>query len=286
MKKIVLSILMFTACVPILAQSSDIPITIKQLRQIKTDCPDADIPTAARPLLTQLKQQLFILLSETIQSPKNQQKSPVQLQTITLKKLAELGVKTGESPNEKPDEYRYGDIYDIKVKRGGENLNLLAATITIGVCCGQDTSLYIFKRIRSRWQLALRQEANDYKDVSGAQGIFHYAISKLDSKQNFFVVTARVTPWCTSAWQGLYYQVLRPSLRPEFPKILLAQKEIIYLGNDLIYKLRLTSNTFSLRFETKATNQQFESGILSRLRTLKYVVIRNDVKKIFSSRRK
>ena len=267
-----------TFCAPLLAQSPPISQTIKQLRQIKTDRFDP-LPATAPPLLTQLKHQLLNVISETIQSPENQSKTPVQLQTLTLKKLRQLGVKIGYSPEDNPDIYTYGDINEVTVKHPAGNVNILTATTTIGVCCGEDTSLYVFKRNHSRWQLALIQEANGYQEVSGAQGRFRYAVSRLDSNQNFFVITARVNPWCTSNWQGLFYQVLRPGARPDLPKILLSRKESIYLGNDPDYTLEVTVNAFTLSFETEATKRQIYNGITTRPLKLKYEIKGNQVKR-------
>ena len=286
MKKMMLSIFFIvTFCAPLLAQSPPISQTIKQLRQIKTDS-FAPLPATAPPLLTQLKHQLLSVISATIQSPENQSKTPAQLQTLTLKKLRQLGVKIGYSPEDNPDIYTYGDINEVTVKYPAGNVNILTATTTIGVCCGEDTSLYVFKRNHSRWQLALTQEANGYKEVSGAQGRFRYAVSRLDSNQNFFVVTARVNPWCTSNWQGLYYKVLRPGAQPDSPRILLSHKESIYLGTDPDYRLKLIGNTFTLRFETEATERQIYNGVTTRPLKLKYEIKGNQVKRLVAGSRK
>ena len=290
MKRLVLSIFIFSFCTPILAQPAMIPQTIKQLRQFKAGVSN-QLPTGVRPLLTQLKQQLLDLIRDTIQAPGNQRKTPAQLQKIVREKLARIGVNIEEaSPSndnrDNSDEYRYGDINEITVQYLSGNSELLAATTNIGVCCGEDTSLYIFQRHASRWQLVLRQEANGYKEISGAQGRFRYAISQPDRNHHFFVVTTRVNPWCTSNWQGLYYQVLRPGLRPDAPKVLFSEMKSIYLGTDPDYTFKLIGNTFTLRFETKATKREIWNGATSHSLKLMYAVTGNQVKRLRARIRK
>src|SRR5262249_7376806 len=94
-----------------------------------------------------------------------------------------------------PD-YVYGDIEDINIQEPDGHPDLVAATTTLGVCCGSDTSLYLFQRSESAWHLILAQEAEEYDEVSGAQEMFEYRISPPDSDGRFFVVTANVNPWC------------------------------------------------------------------------------------------
>lgn len=284
MKIIVLSFIISLCCTSILAQPTAISQTIRQLQQFKTNDYDTRVPDAARPLLTLLKQQLLNLINETIQAPENQGKSPAQLRAITIKKLAKLGIKLGYWTEDTPDTYIYGYISKITLQHPPKNPNLLAVTTTIGVCCGEDTSLYIFQKHLSRWLLVLRHEANNYAEVSGAHGRFRYAISSLDRNHHFFVVTARVNPWCTSNWQMLYYQVLRPGLQPALPQVLLSEKESIYLGNEFgnkpAYRLKLIGNTFALRFETDATKREMDEGYTYHLLTLRYEVKGNHVKRI------
>src|SRR5262249_52560562 len=80
------------------------------------------------------------------------------------------------------------------------------------------------------WRLILAQEANGYEDISGAQGWFDYRVSPPDPAGGFFVVTANVNPWCTSNWQSVRYQVLKPAADPFWPQVLLKQTQTTYMG--------------------------------------------------------
>lgn len=281
MKILVLSLTVFLSCASILAQPTTLPQTIKQLRQIKTDDYDTRVPVAARPLLTQLKQQLFSLINETIQAQENQGKAPAQWRAIIVSKLAKVGIKLGYGKEDTRDTYIYGYIPAITFQHPPHNPNLLVVTTTIGVCCGEDTSLYVFQKQQRRWQLVVQHEANNYEEVSSANGRFRYAISPPDRNGRFFVVTARVNPWCTSNWQGLYYQVMRPSSQPASPQVLLSGHESIFLGMEdekhSAYRLKLIGNTFSLRFDTDATKRETEDGYTYHHLTLRYEVQGDEV---------
>lgn len=224
---------------------------------------DPRLPAAAIPLLTQLKHQLLDLILETLNESGAQKKTPKQLQASVLAKLSRVGVRVEAQKdvvadgNQRESGYIYADIYDIRIERPARHHNLLAVTTIIGVCCGDDSSLYVFKRNEAQWKLIPADESNGYTEISGAQGRFQYAISPPDRQGNFFVVTANVNPWCTSSWQSIRYKVLRPGLRSDQPEVILSARESIYLGmSDPVYKIELRGNSFTLSFNTSASDQE------------------------------
>src|SRR5205823_11017119 len=90
--------------------------TVAQLRAIKIDSYDlvADVPLAARPLLTTLKHQLRDLISESLNTTQpRDQLGATQAQARVLIALKRSGVRVG-APDEVDDDflpYIYGDIY-------------------------------------------------------------------------------------------------------------------------------------------------------------------------------
>ena len=245
--------------------------TVDSLRQFKTDGADGGIPPAAKPLLTTLKHQLRDAIDSRINSI-NIQTSPGELQGGVLADLKALDI-TVEDPEPTVEEnenndlecgYTYGDIYGITLEHPASREDLLVATTTVGVCCGRDTSLYVFQNDGTRWDLAMAVEANDYDDVSGAQGRFHYGISSPDQLNNFFVVAANVNPWCTSNWQMLRFKVLRPGQTAYEPRVLLSEERLIWLGSGFEdergYRLRLRGNRFSVEFYGEKHEKSMADG--------------------------
>jgi hypothetical protein len=240
--------------------------TVERLREIKTGQFDTKIPPAAKPLLTRLKHQLRDVVIETINQKSEREGTPQLLQEVILVQLKAAGVNVqkreevvySENYFQKP--YAYGDIFGITIEQPAGHPELLVATTTLGICCGEDTSFYVFKKDNGYWKLILLQESNAYDEVSGAQGMFQYAISPLDDKSDFFVVTANVNPWCTSNWQSIRYKVLRVGPSAYQPRIILSDEDTIYLGEDPPYQLHVEGNAFSLSFASDEFMDRMNNG--------------------------
>jgi len=228
--------------------------TVASLRQIHTDSMDPDIPVAAKPLLTALKHQLRDLIANRLRFEKRQV-STQQLQARAIVDLSELGLIDNEEGSVIVDAsyvdrgYDYGDIERITVTRPHYDFDVIAVTTTVGICCGEDTSLYLFKYENEEWRLWLADEKNDYDRIDSAHGLFEFGLSWPDENKDYFVVTASVNPWCTSNWQSITYRVLRPGPAPYEPRVLLSRKETIYLGaGDPPFRLEVDDSSFRLWF--------------------------------------
>jgi hypothetical protein len=261
----------------------DIVGTIKALRQVRLPGDDPSVPVKIRPLLTTLKHQLRDLISMTLNSYTTKSDNLENVRKALLSELEEQGI-TFERPDVVvvgPDYvdhgYTYGDIYQIAVHKITDHPELLAATTTIGVCCGSDTSLYIYERFDEEWKLLIAQEANDYEDVSGAQGRFDYAVSAPSSGGEFFLVSKNVNPWCSSNWQAIRYQVMRPGQAPYEPKVLMKQSDTIFLGNYRDGEISILPNGFTIQFDG---GQMLDSGVLVRNHVVSYQVHEDEVQRV------
>jgi hypothetical protein len=232
---------------------SPIKTTVAKLRAFHVEPLDNRIPPGVETLLRELKCQLRDLAADTLNEHGGEVSNAEEVEEKLNSILREQGLLVNEDADPNGDEYLhkgffYGGIYAFSVRLAPNNPDWLAITTELELCCGSDTSLYFFKHSGTKWELALAQEANNYHDVSGAQGQFQYAISTPDREKRFFVVTANVNPWCTSNWQQLRYEVLRPSKYAFQPISLLKRQETIYLGVDQAYQLDVRSDRISLRF--------------------------------------
>jgi hypothetical protein len=228
-----------------------------QIEAIKIKSYDPEIPVPLRPLLTSFKHSLRDVVTETITDDSGMWQSPAELRMLLLHKIRQAGMmlfnerhpKLEHEQSDDTIQYSYNEIKDIAVETPPGHNDLLAVTTSFWVMCGEDTSLYLYKRVSDGWRLVLAHEANDYSDVSGAQGDYRYSVSPCDREGKYFVVSANVNPWCTSNWQALRFVVFRPSSLPYSPKILLQGSETIYIGVDPpLYKLSTTSDSFTLSF--------------------------------------
>jgi hypothetical protein len=254
---------------PLIENDSDLRLvadTVASLRRIHTDSMDTDIPVAAKPLLTTLKHQLRDLIANRLRFEKRRV-STQQLQARAIVDLSNLGLIDNEEGyvvfdgNYFDRGYDYGHIESITVTRPHCDFDVIAVTTTVGICCGEDTSLYLFKLEDEEWKLWLADEKNDYDRIDNAQGLFEFGLSWPEENKTYFVVTASVNPWCTSNWQSITYRVLRPGAEPYAPRVLLSRKETIYLGNeDPPYRLEVGDSAFTLRFYGDKYSDLFSKG--------------------------
>lgn len=264
--------------------------TVASLRGFHVDSTDAEIPLSARPLLITLKHELRNLISNRLRA-EGREVSTQQVQASVIVDLKRSGVIVTEPPcviidaNSVDTGYDYGDIYDITIKRPHDCLDLIAVTTTLGVLCGQDSSLYLFKYEDRNWKLILASETNDYDLISGAQGGFDFGVSFPDENGEFFVVTTSVNPWCTSNWQMITYRVLRTGASAYQPRELLKRKKIIWLIDDPPYRLEVRGTGFTLGFhdeeylEMQNRGEEIDADDPKSMKIMKYSVDGDSVRR-------
>ena len=117
--------------------------------------------------------------------------------------LARAGVRIGSEEGRRP----YGQIQKVKIDWKPNGLSTWAAlTTTLGVNCGEDSSLYLLRRDGNAWQLRFSMESTLRGEVTNAQRDFRYVVSQADPDGRFFVFGARVNTWCTSCLRNLRYE--------------------------------------------------------------------------------
>jgi hypothetical protein len=241
--------------------------TVQALRRIHTDCYDTG-PANAKQLLATLKNELEDLVSDALADSGAAHLSASELQAHINAKLKADGVLTTyERADVVVDEkyvdpgYDYGDVFEVTVTQPAEHHDLLAVTTTIGVCCGEDTSVYLYRKHGYRWSLALAYTAGAYDEISGAHGRVQFGISPADSEGKFFIVIANVNPWCTSNWQSLRYAVLRESRLAHSPHVLLEKAHSIFLNGDPSYSLVVGRDSFSFVFLDEKFMELLNKGV-------------------------
>lgn len=256
--------------------TTSITETVKALSNIKVESYDTNFPSQAKALFTTLKHQLRDLITSKLNSDTSKIQNPSIVQAAVISELEQEGIKIGnpwlDNKATLDDRYyTYGSIYEIRVEQPKNHPELIVVTTSLGVCCGEDTSFYLFRKQGSKWQITLEQEAKDYDYVDGAHGSFSYGISPSNKEKDFFVVTANINPWCTSNWQSIRYTVMREGAWSSHPEIILNASETIYLGvDDPVYKLDVKSDSFSLKFTGFSSSEEKYDGIICRPHTVKF----------------
>lgn len=171
-------------------------------------------------------------------------------------------VPPGPSP-----ENKFGSPLSFEASQTGR---LIGVTATFGVNCGMDTILLIFAPRENSWQQVLRWQSPPYKEVSGAFWSLKYQISPPDLSGNWFVLTSRVMPWCSSTWSSIEYAILRPG-----PKVLLKRTESMWWGGEDFGTLSVTANSAELVY----TDRSIDGGVHSRPHIRHYEISGDTVKR-------
>jgi hypothetical protein len=256
-------------------QAARVARTAESLHRVPVEDMDTDVPAAARPLLSRLKQELRALVAARLATAGERPAAALRARLIADLRPAgaRLDAK-GRTRNEEPA-HRYGDILELQVEEPPAHPGLLTVAITLGIMCGSDTSLYVFRREAARWQLVLAQESNGYATVAGAQNLYDYELSPPEPGGGFFMATVSISAWCTSNWQGIRLELLRPGASPDQPRVLLDELQSAF-GED--YRLRvLGRDVVSLVFQG---NESLDRDNVVREHVLRYKVAGDRVARI------
>ena len=91
------------------------------------------------------------------------------------------------------------------------------------------------------------------------------------------MLVASYGPWCTSAWQGIRYEVLRPKAETDAPQVLLNVKDSVYLGGDQLWRLRADAETAQI---TWTSSFSLDAGILVRQHVARYKIAQNSATRV------
>jgi len=213
--------------------AAGIPQLIESLRAIPVPGdPEAanQVPPQARPLLQSLKQQLRNLIARSLENGPAPDPAAVLRSALGPQGLHLDG---GDSDHSALASQHYAQTVSIRMERPVNNPKLLTVETSIGIACGDDSSLYIFGAKGASWRNLLALEADSYDNISGANGHFSFSISPPGRSGHWYALAARMSPQCASLWRPMTYEVLRPGPDPWHPDVLLSGSETARWDHDL-----------------------------------------------------
>ena len=220
---------------------SPILATIDKLQKFPVEEMETDVPAALGPLHQQLKHQLRDFVFDALNRG-------VDVQA----ELEKAGIRIGEGRGE----YGYGQVLGAKVEWKPNGLATWAAvTTTLGVMCGEDTSLYLLEHDGKAWRPRLALESVLSKDVGSAHGWLQYKLSRAGNDDRFFVVAAHMNPWCSSVWQMLGIDAFTIEPLSKTARRLLKEETSICIENE--WKLKVQDNGFAIEYTAE---QGFQPG--------------------------
>jgi hypothetical protein len=154
---------------------------------------------------------------------------------------------TGDAVPPPPD--RHGSLVAFEVSRVEAHPDMLAVVATVAIKCGSDSMLMLYRRTRTGWEELMIRRAQPYSEVRGGWQDLRFAVSPGDAQGNWFVATLSTTPWCTSAWQGMPYELARPGPAPDRPNVFFQGRSVIYLGNEGDLLVKAERDAFEIRHD-------------------------------------
>ncbi len=125
--------------------------------------------------------------------------------------LAQEGARLISNEPPETDEglvFTYGLLHGIDARPLDDPAPLLGVAFTLGVPCGEDAVLFLFERTEGGVREAARVEQDSYENVGDALGTFRWVVVPADDN-GWAVVSASISPWCASNWQGLRWRASR-----------------------------------------------------------------------------
>jgi hypothetical protein len=180
----------------------------------------------------------------------------------------------GHRAPEPPD--RHGGALGFEVRRVEFHSDMLAVVATLGIKCGSDSMLMLYRRSGRAWRELMVRRAAPYSEVSGGWQDLRFAVSPADAQGKWFIATASTTPWCTSAWQGLPYELARPGPAPDRPNVFFRGKNTIYLGNEDDLLVQAERDAFEIRHDGSSLDPE----ILIRRHVRRYAVAGESVTRV------
>jgi hypothetical protein len=175
-----------------------------------------------------------------------------------------------------PPADRHGSAVAYEVSRVDSHPDMLAVVVTLAIKCGSDSMLILYRRTPSGWRETMVRRSEPYSEVRGGWGDLRFAVSPPDATGNWFVATVSTTPWCTSAWQGMPYELARPGPSPERPRAFFRGKGTIYLGNESDLALKAERDAFEIRHD----GGSLDSDILVRRHVRRYSVAGETIRRV------
>ncbi|MGA9583400.1 MAG: hypothetical protein WBR13_15680 [Allosphingosinicella sp.] len=205
--------------------------------------------------------------------------APASVEPAALAAAMELrgGVSEGTTGDAvPPSDDRHGSLVAFGVSRVEGHPEMLAVVATLAIRCGSDSMLILYRRTPSGWRETMVRRAEPYSEVKGGWGDLRFAVSPPDSKGGWFAATVSTTPWCTSAWQGMPYELARPGPSPDQPSVFFRGRNTIYLGNESDLLLKAEKDAFEIRHD----GASLDPDILVRRHVRRYSVSGEIVRRV------
>ena len=242
--------LVSTASQMAMSRGEPLPDVAAELRAVQDDDWTSDvIPVEARQLMPALRRELAARVQRSLNAMPD---APIGQVEAYVRADVDAALRAGISDAAAGP---YGNSVDVQLRMVPGATDLAIAAVQIGIKCGGDTSLHVFKRSVGWWSPVVTLASRPSASIGVAWGSLEYA-AESDGHGGFILAVADVNPWCSSNWQSLRYRVYRGSGSPFGVRQLFGDRRTIYLGvDDPIFTMELRGRRLELRFHGDWTDE-------------------------------
>lgn len=231
-----------------------IAAVVSRLQDVQVADGDPRIPLSVRTNLMHLKKGLLDLVLVTYREQPDQTMDLHELQRRIAIILGAKGTCGGDikelaARGSSDGVLRYADHIGVALQRFPDRPNIIAATTIITLPCGEDSSLYLLEEKNDALEVVLAQAADAYESIVDAQAFLSFDIGTTRDPEGWYLVTANISPWCSSNWQLLRYSVIVPASGEAGSTVILKGSDKIYLGvPPPAYRLKVKNEHFILEY--------------------------------------
>lgn len=210
---------------------------------------DTDVPLPARAAIEHFKDRLQSYVEVTLACTPGSA-SPAAI-AAALRAHGDTG-KRG------PDKDGHGRELDYAVQPLPHHPGWIAIIPSFQIECGGDAIALFYRREGARWREVMVSRSAPYKDVSGGWENLEVLAPPVGADGRSYIALVRGTPWCTSVWSAVHFELVRPTADPLRPDIFLKED----LGDNLNFAHVVTATP--RWFEIRAADWSHDTGILYR----------------------
>lgn len=154
----------------------------------------------AIPLLVELKHGIRDLMLDALRTESSVRRARERV----VAEVQRLGIPYFEDRSGGP----YGQIEHLALESadGVDGIVIGVVTLSVPEACGEDSSLYVFRRADGAWRLSAALETTTYD--SGPREGLKYVVDGSLVSGTIRIIAATSPSWCSSCWSSLHLEVV------------------------------------------------------------------------------
>ena len=140
----------------------------------------------------------------------------------------------------------------------------LALVTALGIGCGYDESVYVYRHRDDGWHRVLDSERDTYTAAAyKPQNVSDVLVSETADGKPPLVLTTGISPWCSSNWQAVYYRLWRIAPDSLTPQPLVDGEGSVFL-TDTPVQARISPDDALIEYNDRSIDSGFFTRVVVR----------------------